>query len=852
MAVGFDAGYGFDSALVGFDGNLQLGVDDLRVELFYAASSGKTWANITSYVLVEEGIQVTRGRTNEDGDPSPSSCSLSLDNRTGIWSPRNTAGSLYGKIGRNTPLRVGLGTPAAGVGTTGTGTSVTAPTISLSMGTVGLMVVGVTLPTDNLTTPAGFSNATEQDAALFTVKRAHQSGAATPAGAATFTAGTGTTWAACQIAVPGGTYSASGGATADSGNSPSGVGLGAVADGAWVVAVCAWTTDAQGRMLPPFMVGGTVPVEMYSLTDTGPSATAPRLTAWAFQHRTGAGDIYFTGAQDGSTGATIQVSSWTTTANYSPRFSGEIADWPVRWDYAEAVPVTDIQASGVLRRLAQQTDIKSPLRSALASSTDITAYWPMEDPEGSLGFAPAIGYGAMVPVGVILPGQVDAVAGSLPLPDFTACGARGYVTPGNGGPWGFGGVVAIPTAGTASGTNLFTGECGGPTGTITSIGLEYTSNTVLTLKHVIAGVTTSASLGSLVTAFPNGINGKQILVYIAAAQNAGNIDMSVTVINITPTETVAQLTGTTSPAGTINNLQSVTACVEVGGNTIGTNSISAGHVFVTESATLSFATYRRAAARGYAGSVITEAAIVIARDAGVQITLCYPTGDTRTAGVVGAQLPAEALRDLATAGQAFCQDAAGFPGLEYRPLTSIVSHAPSWTLAYTDGLFCEAFGPVDDDATTLNDVTVTSTTAGEARSQILTGNLGAQPGGVGRYARQYTLPVPDAVDAGYLAQWMTGQGTIDAARYPYLTLRMSKVTPSYDPAALSIGDTIRVTGMPTFQGVAAVNLVIVGFQETFDSQLWSLGVVTRLAAGYDVLIWDDATFGDWDEHQWSL
>lgn len=860
MATGFDAAVGFDSALVGFDGAdltpVQFDVDDLRVEILIPTSTSRlTWGDITGSVMSEHGVSIQRGRTTEDGDPSPASCSLVLNNTTGRYSPRNTSSTLYGLIGRNTPIRVGFGTPVVGEVNTGTAsTNVTCPQVdaSLNYGAVGVMAVGVMLPAGNLTDPAGYGTSTETDGTLFTVRRAFTTDSdIVPA--ATFTASVSSTWASALVAVKGGTYAASGGTIGNAGDSPAGISLASVAAGDAVVIVTAWTSDEQGRMLPPFFYSGTQQVELYLVADSGPSATLPRIAVWACSGRVGMGDVYFTGAQDGTTGASIQVGRFTTTSRYTPRFCGEVADWPVEWDYDANLITTPIQAAGVLRRMAQQTDVKSPLRASLGSHSDITAYWPMEDPAGSTNYAAAVGNRPAVFVNGGAPAENDDVAGSLPLPDFTARGARAPVDPGNPGPWGFGGVVAIPSSGTAAGANLITGECGGPTGTISSVGLEYTTSTVLTLKYVIGGVTTSASLGSLVTAFPAGIDGRQILIYIAGAQNGGNIDLSVTVINITPTETVAQLTGTTSPAGTIGDLQAVTLCVEAGsGSTLGTNGLSGGHLFVTSGASLSFAPYRRAAARGYAGSVLAEAAIVVARDGGFPITLCYPTGETRVAGPVDTQIAYTALQDIAGAGQALYQDAAGFPGLEYRPLSSIVSHPASLTLSYTGSVFCDRFGPVDDDATTTNDVTVDTTTGTQARYQVTTGALGAQPGGIGRYGKQFTYPLP-ADQALYVAQWIAGQGTIDAARFPYLTLRMNASGMSaVDMSALSIGDTVTLTNMPSFAGPSSVNVVVVGFTEQVDTAQWTVTLVTRLAAGYDVLIWDDATFGDWDEHNWGL
>ncbi|MFD6735879.1 hypothetical protein ACFWDZ_32800, partial [Micromonospora aurantiaca] len=72
------------------------------VELWYDGD----WQNITSHVRHSDRIQITRGRRAESGRPEPGSCRLTLSNRDARYSPDNPMSPLYGKIGRNTALRV--------------------------------------------------------------------------------------------------------------------------------------------------------------------------------------------------------------------------------------------------------------------------------------------------------------------------------------------------------------------------------------------------------------------------------------------------------------------------------------------------------------------------------------------------------------------------------------------------------------------------------------------------------------------------------------------------------------------------------------------------------------------------
>src|SRR4051812_13168670 len=76
----------------------------LAVELY--VNSG--WTDVTSDLLYDRGIQITRGRQNESPSLTPSDCSFTVKNMTGNYSPRNPQGAYYGTTGRNTPMRLSI------------------------------------------------------------------------------------------------------------------------------------------------------------------------------------------------------------------------------------------------------------------------------------------------------------------------------------------------------------------------------------------------------------------------------------------------------------------------------------------------------------------------------------------------------------------------------------------------------------------------------------------------------------------------------------------------------------------------------------------------------------------------
>lgn len=81
-----------------------------KVELFI----DEAWVDITRLSKDEAGvyyrdrISITRGRSDEAGQADPSRCTFTLNNRDGRFSPTNPSSPYYGKLGRNTPVRVSI------------------------------------------------------------------------------------------------------------------------------------------------------------------------------------------------------------------------------------------------------------------------------------------------------------------------------------------------------------------------------------------------------------------------------------------------------------------------------------------------------------------------------------------------------------------------------------------------------------------------------------------------------------------------------------------------------------------------------------------------------------------------
>lgn len=75
-----------------------------RIELYIDGA----WQDITTDVYLERGIRITRGRASQAPRVSTARTTLHIKNHHGRYTPENPRSPLYGKIGRNTKLRISV------------------------------------------------------------------------------------------------------------------------------------------------------------------------------------------------------------------------------------------------------------------------------------------------------------------------------------------------------------------------------------------------------------------------------------------------------------------------------------------------------------------------------------------------------------------------------------------------------------------------------------------------------------------------------------------------------------------------------------------------------------------------
>ncbi|NUP37002.1 MAG: hypothetical protein HOY76_08285 [Streptomyces sp.] len=80
---------------------------------YSVTASVPQWTDITRYVDIRSaGIQITRGASDEVGEIQPGTCTLTLDNSDGRFTPTLATSPYYPNVKKNTPIRVQVVTTA--------------------------------------------------------------------------------------------------------------------------------------------------------------------------------------------------------------------------------------------------------------------------------------------------------------------------------------------------------------------------------------------------------------------------------------------------------------------------------------------------------------------------------------------------------------------------------------------------------------------------------------------------------------------------------------------------------------------------------------------------------------------
>lgn len=846
---------------------------DVRTELYVDGA----WVDISADVRADPPISCARGRRDERSHVTAGRCSLTLDNSAGDYSNRLPTSAYYGKIGRNTPVRVSLATPAHDVGDTfsrsatnswGSADSGQAYTLLTAgggsaadfdvTGGEGTIVVGsansyrlaylpdvhavdgdallgpVNLPA--IASPAGGSlepvniavrMRSSTDYYLFRVEwttsnavvaKVYAPGVADPL--ATATVFTSSQWTPAED----------------------------------LMVRVQWEGEAlrmrvwQADQSEP----STWNLETYDGTYLGPGWVGLRA-----------------GAASGNSNVPVTFGYGAfTVSSKALLFTGEISEWPQRWNVKGSDVTAPVEAAGIMRRLTQGAKaLRSPLFRKL-SSLDLLDYWSFEEPQGDVTVLPSSVGGS--PLQVVHGesrtrwAEDSSLAGSAPLPSTTLGGAVGAANYR-------GAALAAPATDDAWSFLMWA-----------YTGLKDDATTTNTLSFEIR-MANSPQIGAWFGTFRFDNFGvtPRVVVNVFATDPSGAVAAAVSMASSeveTYTDLWRMLRATVDLSGGSHRLrvyldETLLTTVTSGGVTVGqprdvrtitaqvTNSAvpsSYGHFAIASgSGTDAIASNAQAiyeAGLGHAGETATARIVRLCGEEGIPVAV---DASADPGPALGPQRPVQLLdllRGAADAGQGVLAEMRGAVGLRYRSVDSLYNQA-SVQLAYTGATIGPGLAPTDDDQHVHNDVTTKRPDGGTARYEVTTGPLSTQdpPDGVGVYDRG-AVEVNVEADSQLLdvAGWVAHLGTWDEPRWPSVPVLLAAPAVladdelTADLLALDTGDLLTITGPPAWLPPDDIATMVQATRAELDQSVPAIAFTTTPAGPYTVAVLDSDTLGKLD------
>lgn len=820
--------------------------DDLTVEM----DLGGTWTDVTSYAFTRDPLTISRGRSDEASQVDPSRLTMTLDNRTGRFSPRNPLGAYYGLIGRNTPVRVSTTrVPGKFMELPGTNGDMASAPDAAALGLTGDIDVRIDLTTSYWTSRdlcGKYVTATNQRSWAVQVNgdgtlvfRWSPDGTVASALVVTSTLPLPTSPGRRAVRV---TLDVNNGA---SGNTTTFYTSDSIS-GSWTqlgtAVVLSGTTS---------IFDSTSAVEVGDNTGLTAAAdgTVSRAVAGevhAFQLRSGiAGTVVanpdFTAQSVGATSFadtagtpntwTLQGSALLTNRRW--RFHGEMATLPSRWDVSGRDVYVPAEAAGITRRLgAAGTPLRSAVYRGVLSEAGVVSYWPCEDGSDSKIIASGLPNGRpMTPSSPPSFGGSDIFEASDALPTVANTSWAGPVavyTPTSSAQVRF--LLAIPSGGTTNNAviaRILT------TGTAARWDVTYTTTSGGTI-----GYTCYDSDGNTIRTFAgSGVyNGQAVRFSFELVQNGSNID-----VTLEQTEP-----GSSGGGGIIDTVTSRTFArikTIITDPNLNMADVTLGHISVHSKVT--FLLDINDELGGFTGESAGRRVERLCGEEGIPFR---GIGDLDDSTAMGVQRPG-ALLDLLRE----CEDADGGTlfeprevlGIGYRTRASFYNQDPAVAFDYANGELSDSLNPVDDDLAIHNSVTVSRSGGGSARVDITDGSVSTQapPGGVGTYSDQPSVSLYDDEQCAYQASWRAHLGTVDEARYPQISVNFAASQVAANATLVrqllehEVGDRLTVAHPPSWLPPDAISQLVQGYVETFTAFAHDMTLNCSPASPYEIAVY---------------
>lgn len=817
---------------------------DVAVQLFYDG----VWNDHTDSARIRTPIQITRGRGDEQSALTPSTCQLALDNRDGTFNPSNPSSSLFGKIGRNTPLRVAVGPLSVLSLPGGSGNYASSPDAASLDITGDIDIRAHIAPTD--WTPAADrcvvskSNTTGNQRSYqlvlqtpgnlrFTWSTDGTSAGATNADstvATGFTDGTAH-WVRVTLAVATGTVT-----FYTSANGEDWTQLGAkVTVGATSIFAGTATANVGARSAgtTDVFTGSIYWVQIRSGID-GVIVANPR-----FDRQT-ASDTSFVD----STGKTWTINGTAVILDLadSSRFSGEVSSWKPRRELGGDA-WTEVTASGILRRLGQGAKaLQSPLYRLSVREPTVAAYWPLENvaPNPVLLPSPVAGCpsatirnSGSVVIQPVTWSDEDSLVGSSPLGALdTENGVAGVeatltVAPGPALGVSYWTRTDVPPKDLSNGCftqttfTLFLKGSSVPRFTATL--LQFPPGSSLALDPDTGSVTvrgssadnTGASIDTVAADIDFVDGWRHVFTYF----EPDGADVAVTIF--VDNEPVAFGTLPSTTMGDVSAMRLGVFTQDTTTEQVGR--VSFGHPAILTGSTTDL---EDAAARifdagyGHSGEAADDRIDRLCTEEGIELVRFVGT----SVEAMGPQPVAELVEILAECERTdagVMVEPNYFLGLVYYTHDVLYNQVAALGLDFEAGQIRAPLDPDIDDLNVRNDVTAQRREGGSARAvresgPLNTGDPAVDADAVGVY--DTTIDVNPETDAqlANIAGWYLSLGTVDETRYSRVTVDLDAAPDLVEAVQqVDIGSVLTIGNLPDQPDPA--ELLVVGITETIET-----------------------------------
>lgn len=795
------------------------------------------WTDITSDVRTtpdSPGVRIVRGRQDWQSTIGPSKCSLAVNNTAGKYSPRNPTGTYYGKIGRNTPIRVSVEvltdafgrTSASGWGDADTGQSWTA----------------IEGSADDYTVGSGVGNTIFDAASSFRQVYAAAVSRADVTVAASFKPGAVASGAAIQQALMARRQSST----------------------TFYYAIAIFATDSTVNLMIAKRVSDalTILTQSTDALDYDSSTwvrvefvvegTLLRARMWDVADPT---TVITESVTDTSISApgTVGIRNFVAAGNTNTfpltlahddvlvddvRFVGEVASWPQVWDVTGRSVWAPLEASGLFRRPGVA---RSALYRALATNRwdteynlgTVINYWPLEDSAAAQAAHAAVG-GAMNVTGGVDFGAVTGPGGSGNLPDITSGKLIGAVSAHNVDADDYWWILFV-FKGEGTSTVVMQVDAGG---TLPRWQVNITTSAVQWISK-----NSSLSTVSTASVSTNALDGEWHIIMCEAYRDGTATDSSVFVDGEVGTATAAS--HAVGPAIRVSTPVSQTSMT----------SLSIGHIAVFSASgaagPLNLLTddVHVDALNGYPDELAGVRVQRLCDEDGIPVVIHGDPSDTAPCGPQRVATLADLLRDCESADQGILGESRHLLGYLYRTHASLINQTAGLELDYTASHLVPPLEPTEDDQDAGNVITATRVGGSSATVEVSEGprSSAEPPAGVGAYPLAVTVNAASDLLLPHVAGWVGHISTWDEARWPRVTLelRSSAFTASQfltDAAAeTDLGDVVSIDNPPAWLPPDTVSVLAQGYTEHITSFQRRIEFNMSPAGPYTIPVWGSGT-----------